>query len=120
MKVIDNYQNTKCELDLIQKRLNLISQYEKILIAEKERLSQLEIFQKEIISKMEEDLFNLSGIENKLYCEIIFNGTNVTKAIDKIAFDENLDISTLWKNYYPKVKKKINDLNLVRENKKLD
>lgn len=118
MKGIDSYQNTKCELDLIQERLNLISQYEKILIEEKNKLNELEIFHKKIITKMEENLLNLSGVENKLYCEIVLKGTNVTKAIDKIAYDENLDISTLWKNYYPKVKKKINDLDLVKENKK--
>lgn len=59
---------------------------------------------------MEQDLKSLNGIENKLYNEIVINGTKVSKAIDKIAFEENKDISTLWKNYYPKVKKKIDDL----------
>lgn len=120
MKGIDNYQNTKCELDLIEKRLNLISQYEKILVEEKNRLNELEVFHKKIITKMEEDLLDLSGVENKLYCEIVLKGINVTKAIDKIAYEEDLDVSTLWKNYYPKIKRKINDLNLVKETKNFD
>ena len=120
MKGIDNYQNTKCELDLIEKRLNLISQYEKILVEEKNRLNELEEFHKKIITKMEEDLLDLSGVENKLYCEIVLKGINVTKAIDKIAYEEDLDVSTLWKNYYPKIKRKINDLNLVKKTKNFD
>ena len=62
---------------------------------------------------MENDLQNLSGIENKLYYEIVINGTNVTKAIDKVATNEFIDTSTLWKNYYPKVKKEIDKLYLL-------
>ena len=60
--------------------------------------------------RMEEDIKELKGVEYKLYNEIVFNGINVTKAIEKVSFDEYLDISTLWKNYYPSVKEKINEL----------
>ena len=113
MRVVNSYQNTKYELELIKNRLNLILEYEQTLSKEKEQLIDLAELQEKIIQKMEKDLICLSGIENKLYCEIVLNGTNVTKAIDKIAFDEELDISTLWKNYYPKVKQKIKELELI-------
>lgn len=35
---------------------------------------------------------------------------NVSKAIEKIAEQEDKDVSTIWKNYYPKVKDKINEM----------
>ena len=35
----------------------------------------------------------------------------VSKAIEKISLEEDKDVSTLWKNYYPKVKKRIDQLN---------
>ena len=67
---------------------------------------QLEIY----LNKMDASLKELNGIENKLYYEIIVKGINVTKAVDKVAFAHDKEISTVWKNYYPKVKKTIEKL----------
>lgn len=106
--IFTSYENILNEKDILIKRLELINEYNLKL---NEESLLLEEFIKKIdnnILEIEKDLKDLNGIENKLYCEIVVKGTNVTRAIDKIAFEYNKDVSTLWKNYYPKIKKRIN------------
>lgn len=110
MKCIDNYINTKIELDSLQERLQILTQYEKNILTEIELIKKTISQYNKVIKKMEEDICNLSGIENKLYKEIVINGTSVSKAIEKVSEEENKDVSTLWKNYYPNVKKEIEKL----------
>lgn len=116
INVFDNYYNTKLELESFKKRLNLISVYEKQFKEEKKQLKEMITFQEKILNQIENDLKDLTGIKNILYKEIVFNGTKVTKSIDKIAHELRKDPSTLWKNYYPDVKKRINALNLILNN----
>ncbi|MBQ2870331.1 hypothetical protein IJE86_01375 [bacterium] len=52
-------------------------------------------------------LSKMSGIEYKLFYEIVYKGTNITKAVDIIAEETGKDTSTIWKNYYSKIKKDI-------------
>lgn len=111
--IFDNYYNTKLELESFKKRLNLISVYEKQFKEEKKQLKEMITFQENILNQIENDLKNLTGIKNKIYKEIVINGNNVTKSIDKIAHELGKDPSTLWKNYYPDVKKRIIALNLL-------
>ncbi len=59
---------------------------------------------------MDSHFKELFGIENKLYYEILVKGLNVTKAVDKVSKDYDKEVSTIWKNYYPEVKKKIDEL----------
>lgn len=113
MKCIDNYINTKIELNSLINRLELITQQEKDILVEKDMINKAISRYTKIIKIMEEDIRNLSGIENKLYKEIVINGTTVSKAIEKISIEENKDVSTLWKNYYPNVKKKIEKLSNI-------
>lgn len=113
MRALNNYSNTVYELNILKRRLNLLINYESEIALEKNRLINLIDNEQKVIKQMENDLQNLSGIENKLYYEIVINGTNVTKAIDKVATNEFIDTSTLWKNYYPKVKKEIDKLYLL-------
>lgn len=113
MEVLNNYANTVYELNISKKRLNLILNYESKIALEKKRLIELIDSEQKVIKQMENDIKRLNGIENKLYYEIVINGTNVTKAIDKVASNEFIDASTLWKNYYPKVKKEIDKLYLL-------
>lgn len=117
MRVLNNYSDTVYELNILKRRLNLLINYESEIALEKNRLINLIDNEQKVIKQMENDLQNLSGIENKLYYEIVINGTNVTKAIDKVATNEFIDTSTLWKNYYPKVKKEIDKLYLLLSNK---
>lgn len=111
--IFDNYYNTRLELESFKKRLNLISVYEKQFKEEKKQLKEMITFQENILNQIENDLKNLTGIKNKIYKEIVINGNNVTKSIDKIAHELGKDPSTLWKNYYPDVKKRIIALNLL-------
>ena len=104
------YRDIKYEINILENRLELISEYEQKLLNEKEMINATLCLQKKILNQIEVNLKKLSGIESKLFAEIVINGTNVTKAIEKIAVEESKDISTLWKNYYPNVKEKINEL----------
>lgn len=114
--VMRNYANTVHELNFLKKRLSLIDEYEKSLKSIKEKICHLISSNQNFVDQMEKDIKKLSGIENKLYYEIVINGTNVTKAVDKVSQDEFIDISTIWKNYYPKVKKEIDALYLLFPN----
>lgn len=110
MNDLNYYRDIKYEINILENRLELISEYEKKLLDEKEMINATLCLQKKILNQIEVNLKKLSGIESKLYAEIVINGTNITKAIEKIAVEESKDISTLWKNYYPNVKEKINEL----------
>lgn len=118
MKALNSYSNTVYELNVLKRRLNLVLNYENEIALEKNRLINLIDNEEKVIKQMENDLQKLNGIENKLYYEIVINGNNVTKAIDKVASNEFIDTSTLWKNYYPKVKKQIDDLYLLLSREK--
>lgn len=110
MNDLNYYRDIKYEINILENRLELISKYEQKLLNEKEMINATLCLQKKILNQIEVNLKKLSGIESKLFAEIVINGTNVTKAIEKIAVEESKDISTLWKNYYPNVKEKINEL----------
>ena len=60
---------------------------------------------------MSDSLSKMTGIEYQLFYEIVYNGVNITKAVDKIANDNNIEPVTIWKNYYKKIKKYINRIN---------
>lgn len=83
--------NGNCNVDLIEEKID-----------EKEKL----------IEKCKDNLSKLSNknVEYRLYLYII-NGLSPTKAVERIA-NENLrnnikpaDVSTIWTNYYKKIKK---------------
>lgn len=104
------YKKVKCEVDILENRLKMIKQYEKNLVEERSKIETIVYLQKELLNQIECSLENYQGIEYKLFKEIMLNGLSVTKAIEKVAFEESKDESTLWKYYYPKVKKKITEL----------
>lgn len=116
INIFDNYYNTKLELDSFKKRLNLISEYQKNFRKEKKQLKKIIEIQEKVLNQIENDLKELTGIENKIYQEIVINGITVTKAIEKVARELGKDPSTLWKYYYPDVKKRIIALNLLSDN----
>lgn len=63
--------------------------------------------------KMNKSLSEMKGLEYQLFYEIVVNGTNISKAVDKIAEGNNKESNTVWKNYYRKIKnelKKIENL----------
>ncbi len=110
MKYFNNYKNLLLEFNILVERLNIINEYEEKLLKEKKEIDDLIKHQSKTIKQIEQNIDQLSGIENKLFKEIVINGINVSKAIEKVAEEEQKDVSTLWKNYYPKVKYKIDQL----------
>ena len=40
---------------------------------------------------------------------------SISKAVEKVAEEEEKDVSTIWKNYYPKIKDKIKEISNMME-----
>lgn len=64
------------------------------------------------LNDMSESLNKMSGIEYQLFYEIIYKGVNITKAVDNIAEANGIEPVTIWKNYYKKIKKYVNKINV--------
>lgn len=62
------------------------------------------------LNNMTESLTKITGLEYKLYYEIVVNGMNISKAVDKIAESNEIDTRTIWRKYYKKIKKDINKI----------
>lgn len=59
------------------------------------------------LKTMGDTLSKMTGLEYQLYYEIVVKGINISKAVDNIASINNKDTSTIWKNYYSKIKKDV-------------
>ena len=73
---------------------------------EQENINNLQNY----INIMESSLAKMSGIEYDLYYEIVVNGTQISKAVDKVAEKYDKDSQTLWKNHYKKIKKDVRNV----------
>ncbi|HIU12202.1 MAG TPA: hypothetical protein IAB65_05825 [Candidatus Onthocola stercorigallinarum] len=103
--MINNYVNIDNEILILNERKKDINEE----IRHIDKILEIKENTKKIIAS---HLKELDGIENKLYYQIVVLGKNVTQAVDKVAFDCDKDVSTIWKNYYPNVKNKIKELKL--------
>lgn len=79
--------------------------------------------QKNIINKlkyylncMQYHISCLKGIEYQIFYEIIYNNKNISKAIEYVAELNNKEPQTIWKLYYPNIKK---ELEKFEKNKKI-
>lgn len=120
MKIFDCYENIIIEHNHFKERLRLLETYNEKLTQEISDLIGIIEIQKRIITQIKKDLTELKGIEYNLYSKVVVYGINISKAIDQISVEEGKDVSTLWKNYYPKIKsrlKKIESLNKEKEDK---
>ena len=61
------------------------------------------------LNEMTASLSKMTGIEYKLYYEIVVNGVHVSKAVENIAIANEKDVRTIW-NYYNKIKYEIKKL----------
>lgn len=59
------------------------------------------------LNEMDIILSKMSGIEYQLFYEIVYKGTNPTKAVESLAFETGKDTSTIWRNHYRKIKKDV-------------
>ena len=62
------------------------------------------------INNMNDILSKMTGLEYKLYYEIAVKGITISKAVENIADISGKDTSTIWKNYYNKIKKYVKKL----------
>lgn len=51
------------------------------------------------LNDMTDSLAKMTGLEYKLYYEIVVNGVRISKAVSNIAEKNNTDISTIWRLY---------------------
>lgn len=108
--MIENYLNTKKIIETIHLRIEAIEHVQNSFTKEKETLLSLKEDLNLIINKIEIHLGEMKGIEHKLYYEIVVNGLNPNKAVEKVSMYNDISVSAIWKNYYPKVKEKIREL----------
>jgi hypothetical protein len=59
------------------------------------------------LKRMEINLKSTTGIENELFYKIVVEGYRPTKAVNNLAEKYNKEPETIWKYYYPKIKKEI-------------
>lgn len=59
------------------------------------------------LNNMTDSLAKMTGLEYKLYYEIVVKGVNVSKAVDNIAELSGKETRTIWRNYYNKIKKDV-------------
>ncbi len=116
MNWLNYYQQMKYEVDILEVRLKMIKQYEKNLEAERSQIENTIYVQSKLLNKIEMSLNTSQRIEFKLLKEIVMDGSSVTKAIEKVAYEVDKDVSTLWKYYYPRVKSKIAELQALKTN----
>jgi len=111
MRIIkEGYTNLLFEKKYLEERLELINYYQNYLHLEEEKLKKLLERNKNVAKEIKKTISSLNGIENNLYKSIVIEGIPVTKAVDKASFLFGLDPSTIWKSYYPNVKKLIQEL----------
>ncbi len=110
MKNIKGYVNMKTDLNLILLRMQFLEEKEKQINKEKSSLEELKQKLTNILIQTEEKLKELKGIDRELFYEIMVKGTNVTRAVDKVSITYDVDPSTIWKYYYPKIKEDIKKL----------
>lgn len=77
------------------------------------------IYQQETVDKlrgyldiMSDSLSKMKGLEYQLFYEIVYNGVNVTKAVENISSKYNTDVSTVWR-VYKRIKKYVKKLKML-------
>ena len=115
MKNFKAYVNIKTELDLVTLKIQSLEVKEVQLNKEKESLIELKSNLDNILNLIEVKLKELKGIEKELFYEVIVKGTNITRAVDKVSITYDVDPSTIWKYYYPKIK---DDIKMIEKEAK--
>lgn len=81
-----------------------IGKYQQTAYEEKESLEEELKKLYNCQNNMNKALQKLTGISQQLYREIQVNGLNVTKAVEKVANDNDMQVNAIWQNYYKKIK----------------
>lgn len=67
------------------------------------------------LAEMSDALSRMVGIEYELYYEIVVKRKGITRAVECIAEKNDKDAQTIWKHYYPKIKKEVKRLKKYSE-----
>lgn len=67
------------------------------------------------LAEMSDTLSRMVGIEYELYYEIVVKRKGITRAVECIAEKNDKDTQTIWKHYYPKIKKEVKRLKKYSE-----
>lgn len=98
-----NYIKTEKEIEILKLRKEDLKEemavIDKLLEQKKYSLKQMDYLLKEY-----------PEVENKLLYQILVKNLNPTQAIRRVSYEVDKDESTLWKNYYPKVKESLKEL----------
>ena len=96
-------------LDELNKRdSNDLSLSDKIINQEK----QVNILSK-TLRNIEHNLRCMQGIEYQLYTRIAVDKLSITRAVESVALDNNKEPITIWKYYYPRIKKEVHKIKKV-------
>ena len=68
---------------------------------------------KNYINLMETNLKAMKSIEYKLYYAIVIEGRGITGGVEKVSFEVDKDVSTIWRIYYPKIEKEVKKLEIM-------
>lgn len=117
VKNIKGYVNLKNDLDLIKENIDYLKEKRNTISAIIENLEKEEIKMESTKETMESFLKELKGVEQELAINILVKGFNPTRSVDKVAYSYDLNPSTIWKIYYPKVKKMIDEMLITSESK---
>lgn len=116
LKKIYNYNELKCSLKIAKLRLELITKLKyKNRDDEKLKLKEKIKYYNNTIQYIDKQIKLLNNIELDLFKTITCENCTITKGIEKIASKYFLDTCTIWKNYYPKIKPLINNLEIKEE-----
>ena len=116
MKRIYNYNNLKCSLKIAKLRLELINKLNyKNYDDEKLSLKNEIITHKKIIKCIDNKLRILNDTELYLFKKITCEKHSITKAIEETSYNCGYEVGTIWKNYYPKIKPIIKELEIKEE-----
>ena len=116
MRRIYNYNNLKCSLNIARLRLKLITELNyKNYDDEKLSLRNEITTYKKIIKYIDSKLKTLNDVQLYLFKKITCENYSITKAIEETSYNCGYEIGTIWKNYYPKIKPIIKELEIKEE-----
>ena len=114
MKKLHCYNNICCSLNISKIRLKCIEATPRIKRS-KEDIEQVKLEIKLLTEKkkiIESTLAKLTGIELELFKSIVINNMNTSQAIPYISETQYISESSLWRNYYSKIKNDIEKIKL--------
>lgn len=94
-------------------KLNIIKERSKMIELEQKQVNEEITELEKTIKIIEQNLKELQDPEYKIFYQMVINGLKPTEAVRRVSFEVGKEESTLWKNYYPKVKKILSEISYI-------